>query len=280
MIHKNKVASCFTWDSSYFDFITWLHTFNIYVIFPLMFELHAATFTPQCFWPVLIFFHMQNPQLASLTFAAFTLFLTTGVASHELVAPSLQSNGQLCQALLQSTFLPTNSMSDFDLMSWKIIWRIWLTRHAFQPHLAATPLFNFKDSTKKSVVRSSVGHVLRKLPLTASLSVKATNLWFVHSGANFPQLRPEPTSPAPVWWSRRSPKLSQFHRQPPLPCHSTHPPQRKRPRRPNDLARTLSTIRMSVSNVSQDWDGFTTDDLAAAVYVFGQQLEIPSSSAE
>ena len=226
------------------------------------------------------FFHMQNPQLASLTFAAFTLFLTIGVASHKLVAPSLQSNGQLCQALLQSTFLPTNSMPDFDLMSWKIIWRIWLTRHAFQPHLAATPLFNFKDSTKKSVVRSSVGHVLRKLPLTASLSVKATNLWFVHSGTNFPQLRPEPTSPAPVWWSRRSPELSQFHRQPPLPCHSTHPPQRKRPRRPNDLARTLSTIRMSVSNVSQDWDGFTTDDLAAAVYVFRQQLEIPSSSAE
>ena len=33
------------------------------------------------------FFSHANPQLASLTFAAFTLFLSIGVASHELVAP-------------------------------------------------------------------------------------------------------------------------------------------------------------------------------------------------
>ena len=67
MTYNKKAVSCFTWDSSYFYFITWLH---IFIMLRHLLQRVSDIF----------FFHMQNPQLASLTFAAFTLFLPIGVA--------------------------------------------------------------------------------------------------------------------------------------------------------------------------------------------------------
>ena len=67
--------------------ISSLGTFNIYVIFPLMFELHSATFTPQCFWPVLLFFTCKTLNWLHSRSLRSHSFCRLGLLSHELVAP-------------------------------------------------------------------------------------------------------------------------------------------------------------------------------------------------